>query len=70
MKKETEQMRAEISNKNQSSEANVANEMFGWTYTELDLKHTVNSRDICETLIRAQASFRSETRPHRSSFTH
>lgn len=61
-------MKAEISNKNQSSEANVANEMSG--YTELDLKRTVNSRDICETLVRAQASLRSETRPHRSSFMH
>lgn len=63
-------MNAEISNKNQRSKANVANEMSGWTYTELDLKHTVNSRDIRETLIRAQASFRSETRPYRSCFKH
>lgn len=59
-------MNAEISNKNQSSKANVANVMSGWTYTELDL----NSRDICETLIRTQASFRSETRPYRSCFKH
>lgn len=60
-------MNAEISNKNQSSKAN---EMSGWTYTELDLKHTVNSRDIHETLIRAQTSFRSETRPYISCFKH
>ena len=68
--KETEQTNAEINNKNQTSEANVANEMSEWTDTELDFKHTMNSRDICETVIRAQPSFKSETMSYRSCFMH